>query len=152
VKEKTNAEQLRPVLSIALTGSGMLINMLALGAGFKIWNDFFDNLPAKIYFEITSLTAYFLLLSTATIDLINVCLEKVILSHGTPDEKSIIQLQVDLLTLQKMLKSSPLLEFAGLIFRRVEIRQQLLAKTSCTIDTLSRFLQAHNPAINDALV
>jgi hypothetical protein len=67
---RTIAEQLHPNLTLALKILGSLVDIGALGACFRIWDEFYkDNMSAKVYFEITVCLAFFLFLSSSTLAL-----------------------------------------------------------------------------------
>jgi hypothetical protein len=136
--EKAIAHQLRPKMTIALKLLGMAIDLGALGATIVIWGDFLkDNLPAKLYFEITLCMAYFLFLSTATLDMIDEVIEESILNSDNKNERAIVQLNNRLKQFQSLIENSSLLDF-GLFVAKLpaELKQKLLQRVNLSIEKL----------------
>lgn len=68
--KRTIAEQLHPEWTRPLKILGSIVDAGALGACFRIWEEFYkDNMPAKVYFEITVCLAFFFFLSSSTLAL-----------------------------------------------------------------------------------
>ncbi len=139
------AEELRPKLTRVLKFLGITIDILALGATVVIWNDFFkDNLPAKIYFEITLCLAYFLFAFTSTLDVVDSIAEELIRRKGTPPEKEALAFYQSLSKLRSLIASSSLIDFSGFISKCPDtLKNQLLAKVDLSIQQLDEFVASN---------
>lgn len=142
-ENRTLSEQIRPRLTLALKLLGMTLNVGALGPTVVIWGDFFkDNTDEQGYFQVTMCMAIFLLLSTATLDIIDETVEEIILKKGTPDQKQMIELNRKLLYLQQLLHRSSLLDFGTFLLNCPDrIKEHLLQKVDLAVERVTEFVE-----------
>ncbi|MBS0626377.1 MAG: hypothetical protein JSS32_10035 [Verrucomicrobia bacterium] len=135
------AEQLRPTLTLSLRMVGLLLNLGTFGPNLVIWGDFFkDNATEKTFFEATLCSAYFVLVSTATLDLVDSAVKQIVLSKGTDNEKEIIHLHQELQKLQKLLTNTSTLDFSLFLLKAPpEVKTALLNKVDLSLETLEAY-------------
>ena len=141
--KKSLAEQLRPKLTLSLKLLGLVVDLGALGATVVIWDDFTGkNLPAKIYFETTLCLAYFLFLSSASLDAVDGAIEELVQRKGTPDEQQIMLLNNQLKKLEQLIQSSSLLDFGQSLGQLSDTtRENLLLRANTTVDKIEDHLE-----------
>lgn len=98
--QESLVEKLRKKDMIVLHVMGHITNVLALGVAYVIWNEFFENEVEKVFFEVTTCIAVFLLLHASTPPLISQLAEwSFLLRNGTPEEKAAVKLSQEYQTL-----------------------------------------------------
>lgn len=137
-REKSMAEQFRPKLTQSLKLLGLLIDLGALGATTVIWGDFYkNNLPAKLYFDITLCLAYFLFLSTSTLDMVDEAVAEIVQRTGSHNERQIVQLNDQLSQIKKIIEQSSLLDFSEFLGKcSNELKVKLLDRVDLSIEML----------------
>lgn len=142
-KNQTLSEQIRPRLNLSLKLLGITLNAAALGPTVVIWGDFYkDNAAEQGYFEATICATLFLLLATATLDIIDETVKEIILKNGTPDQKQMLELNTKLLYLQQLLHRSSLLDFSTLLLNCPDrIKENLLQKVDLTVERVTELVE-----------
>lgn len=132
--------QFRPKMSFALTSIGLLTDLLALGASYIIWGDFYNRSEFEHqFFQKTIIASSFLLLFTATLDIID---EIVSLSieNGTEEEKEILKLYRDFQKLSEIMSKSSAREFIGYLTNLdAETRNILFERMLPSADQMALF-------------
>ena len=140
-RDRTLAEQIRPKLTFTLKLIGLLLNLGTLGPGIVIWGGFYDDEKERLYFQTTICAAYFLLVSTATLDVLDSSIQDFIQWKGSPEDQSIIQLYTDLQKLEKLFEQSSLLDFSLFLTQSSEnIKGMLLEKVGLSIEELRAYM------------
>ncbi len=148
-RENTLAEQLRPKLTRSLKLLGLAIDLGALGATTVIWGEFYqNNLPLRAYFETTLCLAYFLFLSTSTLDMVNEVVEEIVQHKGSQEEQDILELNCKLKKMQKLIEGSHASDLAVFIQQcPAQLKTSLLEKIGLSterLDALGYTQQADN--------
>ncbi|MFZ0565167.1 MAG: hypothetical protein WAM28_03180 [Chlamydiales bacterium] len=140
-RKRSLAEQLRPKLTFSLKSFGLILNALALGPSVVIWGDFYQGSSFQGFFESSICTATFLLLFTATLDVVDDVVESLVLSKGTQGEKEIIQMDQEFKQLLNLLEESSLADFQ-VFFDDLppETREHLLGRLKLDIDQINSYL------------
>lgn len=141
--ERTIADQLQPKLTFGIKLVGLLINGFALGPTLVIWGDFLKDHPSeRLYFEISLCAAYFLLLSTATLEIAENVVEKVIQTKGDAEAQKIVLFHKGLLELQQIFSQSSLLDFSIFLTKApATLRNYLLSKIGLSIEALDSYIK-----------
>lgn len=142
-EEKTISEQLRPKTVFASKFLGLVIDLLAQGAGWVVWGDFYkeydDN--TKNFFRGTMCSAMFLLLFTASLDLVNELTEYCIRHKGNGQEKEIIQFYDQLQQIAKLVEGSSFRDFSIFLTKLPpETARVLLQKHTDTLGKLAGYI------------
>ncbi|NGX36526.1 MAG: hypothetical protein K1000chlam1_01372 [Candidatus Anoxychlamydiales bacterium] len=123
-KNPTLSEQLSPKLTFSLKAIGLLISVLAWGPSVEVAHDYIDQFAFRTYMQIASSLAVTLLISTAILDIIDQVVEKKITISGSKEDRTILEINKKMKRLARVIKKSPLIEFAKFI---KVIPQDLLA-------------------------
>ncbi len=105
--------QLRPKIAFALTGVGLITDLLAVASTFVILGNFYkDHEIERDAFITTTCTSLFLLLFTSTLDVID-DVASFSIERGTVEEQRILALSREFLQLADLIQKSPSREFIG---------------------------------------
>lgn len=106
--------QLRPKISFALTATGLLMDIFAAAPTFVILGDFYkdDNSTKRELLRDTTCVSLFLLLFTATLDIINDVITHSI-TKGSVEESQILALSREFQQFAHLIEKSPSREFIG---------------------------------------
>lgn len=143
-KERTIAEQVRPKLCLSLKLIGLILNLAALGPTIVIWGDFFnENQSTRAYFQVTMCAALFLLLSTATLDSVDMAVEEIVLSGKNLTNKEIVQYHREIQQVARVLDESSLLDFSLFVMKCPEtLKTELLRRANLSLQTLEGYIHA----------
>jgi hypothetical protein len=130
--------QLRPKLSFSLTAIGLLTDVCALGPTYVIWGDFYNkDVVQHEFFQKTMCASLFLLLFTATLDIIDDVVTSSI-ARGTDEEKEIFKINGEFQKLAVLFEKSPSREFIGyLMHMDREDQKELLERISVSAEQLA---------------
>lgn len=134
--------KLRPATCLAMKSLGLIFNVTALGPTWKVWGDFFesDGRETQQFFQVTTAGATFLLLSVATMALVDRIIASWIKHHGDPTEKNILQLYNDYTALQTILSETTHLDFIFFIHKMpMQVKETLLKKMSITVTDFDEY-------------
>lgn len=131
-REKTISEQESPILAFSLKSLSFLIDAFAIGPTMVIYGEYFnDNEIKKISVQTTMCLSVFLLIFTATLDMIDDVLEKFLLWKGNKDVQEIIKIAEKYDSISRLIHSSPLFKmvenlgfFPETVQRNIEERFQ----------------------------
>lgn len=138
----TLIEKLRPKTTFCLKTLSLLSSTLALGATWVIWSDFFeDNKMEKNFFTSTINAATFLLLYTATLDMVDDIVEALIKQTGTHEEKEVLELYHELRNFQEVIQKSSMADF-GIFLTKLpdSVRIPLLQRHNLAVENLENYL------------
>ncbi len=162
-------EILKPRLAFAMQATGILIDLLAIGASGVIWSEFYSKskgegtTPAPTGGvtpepEITPPTAggvaaataictsIFFLLFTAMTDIIDNLTSSIILHKGNEEAKELLDLHKKLNRLARSVKKTPLFNFAIFVLELPEeVRDRYMRKFDLSIDTLNQYITKNSP-------
>ncbi|CAM0117099.1 hypothetical protein [Rhabdochlamydiaceae symbiont of Dictyostelium giganteum] len=143
-KDPSIASQIYPKLTFTLNALGLINTVLALGPTVVIWGEFYEsNRYEQVAVEIVMCSSLFLLLSTATLDIIQDFMQQIIQKKGLPNEKLIAELDLELQKFQGLLKESALPDIAAFIMDIPEdLRETLLTKAELTSEVLESYLES----------
>lgn len=108
-REKTLSEQEAPILAFSLKSLSFIIDAFAIGPTIVIYGDYFnDNEIQKTYVQTTMCLSVFLLIFTATLDMVDDVLEKFLTWKGNKDTQAIIQIAEKYDSVAQLIQSTPL--------------------------------------------
>lgn len=105
------SEQLAPKLTYTLEAICTLIAGFSVGPAIQMSRDFLSD-SLSIFEQVTLSSAVVLLVSTALFALIKEITELYVIKWGSPEEKQLMQLYLDMNKLCQIIETSPLLELA----------------------------------------
>lgn len=97
------SEQYRPKLTFALKILFLTMNGFGLGPNIVIWGEFFDNQTLQRYFQSTICISMFLILFTASLDMVDEVVEYLIEKTGTSEERKILRMSKEFKQLEYLL-------------------------------------------------
>ncbi|MFI5335100.1 MAG: hypothetical protein ACHQT8_08115, partial [Chlamydiales bacterium] len=153
-KERTIAEQVRPKLCLSVKLMGLMLNLAALGPTVIIWGDFFkDNRATQAYFEGTMCAALFLLLSTATLDTVDMAVEEIVVAGKNLTKKEVVQYHRDIQIIARLLDESPLVDFSIFILGCPdELKTQLLERANLSIEALEGYIARSSDQVEHGVI
>lgn len=130
--------QLRPKLSFALSSIGLLTDLCALGPTYVIWGGFYNqNEIEHELFQKTMCASLFMLLFTATLDIVNDIVSYSI-EKGSDEEREILTVHREFQKLTELVEKSPSREFIRFLTNMDgETQREMLEKLSLSRDQLA---------------
>ncbi|MGR3973387.1 MAG: hypothetical protein QRY72_02265 [Candidatus Rhabdochlamydia sp.] len=143
-KDPSIASQIYPKLTFALKSLGMINTVLALGPTVVIWGEFYaSNRYEQVAVEIVMCSSLFLLLSTATLDIIQDFIQQLIQHKGSSDQQLIARLDHEFQKFQTLLRQSALPDIAAFVMDLPEdIKGRLLNQAAITQEMLDHYLES----------
>ncbi len=137
------ARQISPSLNLASQFLGLIVDGLALGPTVVIWGDYFKESPEEQYtFQIGMCAAIFILLFTATLDIVEDVVQAQIARCTTPQKADVIKLHNQFNKLASLLEKTSLLNFALFLNgMSADMKDTLLERFQLPQQDLSTFIR-----------